>query len=66
MNRNKQLFIEKATESVRDECNVTDYGFQNIFDSAEKIGYRVIRYPIGIDSFLGLALMRDSDRKSVV
>lgn len=62
MNKNKQLFIEKAAESVRDECNVTDYGFHNIFEAAEKIGYRVIRYPIGADSLLGFALFRDSDR----
>ena len=62
MNKKKQRAIEKIAESVRDECNVTDYGLQNIFEAAEKIGYRVIRYPIGNDSFLGFALIKDTER----
>ena len=62
MNRNRQLAIEKIAESVRGECSVTDYGFQNIFEAAEKIGYRVIRYPIGTEEFLGFALIKDTER----
>ena len=62
MNKKKQRAIEKIAESVRAECNVTDYGLQNIFEAAEKIGYRVIRYPIGNDSFLGFALIKDTER----
>ena len=62
MNKDRQLAIEKVTENVRDECNVTDYGFQNIFEAAEKIGYRIIRYPSGNDSFLGFALIKDTER----
>lgn len=62
MNKSRQLAIEKITETLRDNCNVRDYGFQNIFEAAEKIGYRVIRYPIGSDSFLGFALIKDTER----
>lgn len=62
MNMNKQLTIEKIADSVRDECKVTGYGFQNIFDAAGKIGYRVIRYPVGSDAFLGFALIKDTER----
>lgn len=62
MNKNRQLVIEKIAESVRDECSITDYGFQNIFEAAEKIGYRIIRYPIGYDAFLGFALIKDTER----
>lgn len=62
MNKKKQRAIEKIAESVRAECNVTDYGLQNIFEAAEKLGYRVIRYPIGDDSFLGFALIKDTER----
>ncbi|KUO73077.1 MAG: hypothetical protein APF77_20630 [Clostridia bacterium BRH_c25] len=62
MNKNRQLAIEKIAENVRDECKVSDYGFQNIFEAAEKTGYRIIRYPIGGDSFLGFASIKDSDR----
>ena len=62
MIKKRQLLIEKSAESVRDECSVTEYGIQNIFEVAEKIGYRVIRYPVDSNSLLGFALYRDSDR----
>ena len=61
MNKLRQLAIEKIADNVRTECKVTDYGFQNIFEAAEK-GYRVIRYPIGSDAFLGVALIKDAER----
>lgn len=62
MNKSRLLIIEKIAENVRDECNVTDYGFQNIFEAAEKAGYRVIRYPIGSESFLGFALIKETEK----
>lgn len=62
MNKSRQLVVERAAENVRAECNVTDYGFQNIFEAAEKVGYRVIRYPIGAGAFLGFALIKDTER----
>jgi Zn-dependent peptidase ImmA (M78 family) len=62
MNKNRQLDIEKVAGKVRNDCNVTDYGFQNIFEAAEKIGYRVIRYPVGSDAFLGFALIKDTEK----
>lgn len=62
MNKSRQLVIEKLAENVRDECNVQDYGFQNIFEATEKLGYQVIRYPIGNEAFLGFAIIKDSER----
>lgn len=62
MNKYKQLDIEKNAENVRDECNITDYGFKDIFEASEKLGYRTIRYPIGDEAFLGFALIKDSER----
>jgi Zn-dependent peptidase ImmA (M78 family) len=62
MNKGRQLDIERLADNVRDESKVTDYGFNNIFEAVEKIGYRVIRYPIGSDAFLGFAMLKDSER----
>ncbi len=62
MDKKRQLAIERIADGVRDECNVTGYGFQNIFEAAGKIGYRVIRYPIGSEAFLGFALIKDTER----
>jgi Zn-dependent peptidase ImmA (M78 family) len=62
MNNGRRLAIEKIAESVRAECNIVDYGIQNIFEVAETAGYRVIRYSIGPEAFLGLALIKDTER----
>lgn len=62
MNKNRRLAIEKIAENVRDECNITDYGFKDIFEASEKIGYRTIRYPIGDDAFLGFAMIKNVER----
>jgi Zn-dependent peptidase ImmA (M78 family) len=62
MNKERKIFIERIAESVRHECNVLDYGFKDIFEASEKLGYRTIRYPIGEDAFLGVALIKNSDR----
>jgi Zn-dependent peptidase ImmA (M78 family) len=62
MNSKRILEIERLAESVRDECKIPDYGFKDIFEAAEKLEYRLIRYPIGEDSIMGFALIRDSDR----
>lgn len=62
MNKNRQITIERNAENVRDECNITDYGFKDIFEASEKLGYRTIRYPIGTEAFLGFALIKYSER----
>ena len=62
MNKRRKLIIEKLASVIREECNIAGHGIQNIFEVAEKIGYRVIRYPIGKDDFLGFALIKDTER----
>lgn len=62
MNKSRQIIIERNAENVRDECNITDYGFKDIFEASDKLGYRTIRYPIGAEAFLGFALIKDSER----
>lgn len=62
MNKNRQIAIERNAENVRAECNITDYGFKDIFEASEKLGYRTIRYPIGAEAFLGFALIKDFER----
>lgn len=62
MNKDRRIFIEKNAENVRYECNVADYGIKDIFECSDRLGYRTIRYPIGSEAFLGLALLRDSER----
>ncbi len=62
MNKTSQLSIEKLANIVRNECQVFGYGIQNIFADVEKIGYEMIRYPIGEDSFLGFSLIKEDGK----
>ena len=62
MKKSRQLLIEKAAENIRNECLITEYGFHHIFEAAEKAGYRIIRYPIGNDSFLGFAIIKENEK----
>ena len=62
MNNKRRLQIEKMADDVRDKCNVAECGILNIFEVAERLGYKVIRYPIGSNAFLGFSLLKDADR----
>lgn len=62
MNKSRRIAIERNVENVRAECNISDYGFKDIFEASEKLGNRTIRYPIGKEAFLGFALIKDSER----
>lgn len=62
MDNNRQIEIEKVADNVRSKCEITGYGFKNIFEAISKIGYKVIRYPIGEESFLGFALVKEGDK----
>lgn len=54
--------IEKIADDVRSECRIAGYAIENIFMCAEKIGLRVIRLPIGEQSFMGFALIKNGDK----
>lgn len=62
MNNKRQLVIEKIANATREDCQEMGYGIDDIFNAAKKLGYQVIRYPIGEDAFLGCALLKDTDR----
>lgn len=62
MNKTRQITIEKIAENVRKESNIVDYGFKDIFEASEKLGFRTIRYPIGAETFLGFAMIKDSEK----
>lgn len=64
MDAKKRISIEKRAHIVRGLCNVTGYGFQNIFESCEceKLDYKLIRYPLGENGILGCAQIKDNDK----
>lgn len=62
MNRKRTLNIEREAERVRTEIKPGEYGISNIFSGAESIGYKVIRYPVGLDTILGFSMIKELDK----
>jgi len=63
MQSSRLIEIEKAANLVRQNCVCgSDYGISNIFESAEKMGYKLIRYPIGEKDILGSAECKGEDK----
>ena len=62
MNNERRIYIERIADNVRIECKISDYGVKDIFEATEKLGFRSIRYPLGETSFLGAAMIKNSDR----
>lgn len=62
MNKSRRIIIEKKAEEVRNLCKITDYGIHNIFNSLEKIGYELIRYPLDKNGLLGFSQIKKNGR----
>ena len=56
------LEIEKAAEKIRNDFKGNSYGIIDIFEAAELLEFRVFRYPIGEDAFLGMALVHRGEK----
>ena len=57
--RKKQ--IRKKVDIVREKCIKSRYGIIDLFTDCERLGYKVIRYPLGEDSDLGFSVQRNKD-----
>lgn len=53
--------IRIKADSFRGKCKVSQYGIIDLFKECERMGYKLLRYPIGEDADLGFALKRDED-----
>lgn len=57
--RKKEIRI--LASDVRERCNVSRYGIPDLFRECERMGYKLLRYPLGEDAHLGFVLKRDGD-----
>lgn len=57
--RKKQIRIK--ANSVREKCKVGRYGIIDLFKECERLGYNLIRYPLGDNADLGFVLMKEND-----
>ncbi len=53
--------IRRCAASVREKCKVSRYGILDLFKECERLGYKLIRYPLGEHADLGFTLKRDQD-----
>lgn len=57
--RKRQIRIE--ADSFRDKCKKSRYGIIDLFKECERLGYKLLRYPLGECADLGFAIRRDND-----
>ncbi len=58
-NRKREIRIE--ADSIREKCKVSRYGIIDLFKECERLGYKLLRYPLGANADLGFALKKDND-----
>lgn len=53
--------IRKKANQFREKCNLNEYGILNLFADCRRLGYKIIRYPIGENAYLGFTLKKDDE-----
>ena len=48
-------------DAFRENCKVSCYGIVDLFKDCTRIGYKLLRYPLGEVADLGFTLMKDND-----
>lgn len=57
--RKRELRIQ--ADSFREKCKISRYGIIDLFKECERMGYKLLRYPLGENADLGFALKKDDD-----
>lgn len=53
--------IRKQAYAFREKCKVSRYGIIDLFKECERLGYKLLRYPLGEDADLGFVMKKDND-----
>ncbi len=57
--RKREIRIQ--ADSFREKCKISRYGIIDLFKECDRMGYKLIRYPLGENADLGFALKIDDD-----
>lgn len=57
--RKREIRIQ--ADSFRGKCQIGRYGIIDLFKECDRIGYKLIRYPLGENADLGFALKKEDD-----
>ena len=61
MNDRRKREIRREADSFRAKCNISRYGITDLFRDCDRLGYKLLRYPLGENADLGMAMKRDHD-----
>ena len=53
--------IRKQAYALREKCKVSRYGIIDLFKECERLGYKLLRYPLGEEADLGFVMKKDND-----
>lgn len=53
--------IRIKADSFRVNCKISRYGIINLFKECERMGYKLLRYPLGENADLGFMVQKDND-----
>ena len=53
--------IRKQAYAFREKCKVSRYGIIDLFKECERLGYKLLRYPLGEDADLGFVMKKDNE-----
>ncbi|MCD7752742.1 MAG: ImmA/IrrE family metallo-endopeptidase [Lachnospiraceae bacterium] len=57
--RKKEL--RRTADLFRGKCKISRYGILDLFKDCERMGYKLIRYPLGENADLGFAMKKEQD-----
>lgn len=57
--RKREIRIE--ADAFREKCKVSRYGIIDLFKDCERLGYKLLRYPLGDTADLGFTIKKDND-----
>ncbi len=61
MQDNRKREIRIKADSFRVKCKISRYGIIDLFKECERLGYKLLRYPLGGNADLGFAVKKDND-----
>lgn len=61
MQESRRRDIRKQAYVLREKCKVSQYGIIDLFKECERLGYKLLRYPLGEGADLGFVMRKDAD-----
>lgn len=61
MQEHRKRDIRIKSADFREKCKISRYGIIDLFKECERIGYKLLRYPLGEHADLGFTMKKDRD-----